>query len=376
MVFTCTIQFADCFILLALLHQRIIAISVKRHCEYTKRMNAFMKKPGEDGVNQQEGLNGAGAKAAGGDVARRPVPILPQTVLEGIGNVEQAISKQTLWFKTWYEQAVCCRDVSSFRIRKVEDIPLGAWYASSESAPFRNNPGFLTLGEKLQEIVSEVQVFVAETDAGGPHPVDEYGQFMNSLLDLNSQIQHLQNDAWRGLTKMDPLTGVRNRHDMMLDLDHERERSRRTEDPCVVAMVDLDFFKSLNDTHGHIVGDQVLRHVAQLLAEQLRPYDRIYRYGGEEFLLCLPNTDQDTAQRVLNRLREKIARSTIVSHGVDGDGNKSEGVSITASFGAAELDTVEHVVKTIERADMALYDVKQSGRNAVKVWNDVSEASQ
>lgn len=317
-------------------------------------------------MSQESGPDGADAKTADGNAAQ-PVAVLPQIVLEGIGNVERAISKQTLWFKTWYEQAVCSRDVSAFRIGKIEDIPLGAWYTSGESIPFHNNPGFLTLGEKLQEIVSEVKMFVDETDAGGLHPVDEYAQFMNSLLDLNSQMQHLQNDAWRGLTKMDPLTGVRNRHDMMLDLDHERERSRRTQDPCVVAMVDLDFFKTLNDTHGHIVGDQVLRHVAQLLAEQLRPYDRIYRYGGEEFLLCLPNTDQRTAETVLNRLRVKISKMKISAH------DNGEDIYITASFGAALLDTIEHVVKTIERADMALYGVKQAGRNAVKVWAHAPE---
>jgi len=88
----------------------------------------------------------------------------------------------------------------------------------------------------------------------------------------------------------------------------------------------------------------------------------VYRYGGEEFLLCLPNTDLDTAVMVLERLREKLEQSAMTY------GPSGKELCVTASFGVAEVDTVEHIVKTIERADMALYDVKQHGRDGVKAW--------
>lgn len=293
----------------------------------------------------------------------RPLVMMPQGVLDGISAIERAIAQQTQWFKTWHEQVICNHDLSGFDVKAVGDLPLGAWFEGDESQPFRNNPGFSILGERLQEIVIQVQMFLSETEDDKPHPVDSYTQFMNTLMDLNTQVQQLQNDAWRGLTRMDPLTGVRNRHDMIVDLDVERERARRAAQPCSVAMVDLDHFKVLNDDHGHVVGDQVLRHVSTLFAEQLRPYDMVYRYGGEEFLLCLPSTDLNTAKTVLDRLRTKIA-DTAMPFGKDGGD-----IFVTASFGVTEIDTVEHIVKSIERADMALYDVKHAGRNAVGVWN-------
>jgi len=292
----------------------------------------------------------------------RPIIVLPQDILDGISGIERAIAQQTDWFKSWHEQVVVNHDTTGFVVNGVADIPLGAWYASANSKAFRSNTGFLELGERLQELVGQVQVFLTENPGDEPHPVDDYTHFMNSLLDLNDRVQHLQNDAWRGLTKVDPLTGVRNRHDMMVDLDNERERARRTSQACSVAMVDLDHFKNVNDTYGHVVGDTVLRHVSTLIGELLRPYDMVYRYGGEEFLLCLPNTDLDTAVMVLERLREKIA-CTKVPYGTEG-----KELSITASFGVAAIDTVEHIVKTIERADLALYDAKKTSRNAVRAW--------
>lgn len=301
-----------------------------------------------------------------GDAKARPMMLMPQTILEGISGIERAISEQTKWFKAWHERVICNHDTSSFQVSGIGDIPLGAWFESEESKPFRNNPGFLILGERLHEIVSQVRAFLGAGDGGGPHPVDDYTQFMNTLMDLITQVQQLQNDAWRGLTKMDPLTGVRNRHDMMVDLDSERERSRRTHHPCAVAMVDLDHFKILNDTHGHLVGDQVLRHVSKMFSDQLRPYDMVYRYGGEEFLLCLPNTDLKTAAMVLDRLRAKIASTSMPL------GEGGERITVTASFGVAVIDTVEHIVKTIERADMALLKVKQAGRNAIGTWDNAA----
>jgi len=292
----------------------------------------------------------------------RPLLVLPEMVLEGISGIERAISQQTEWYKTWHDRVVVSHDTLALSVKDVTDIPLGKWYHSDASKAFRNNPGFLTLGERLDELVAQVKVFLGPTSDGEPHPVDDYTQFMNTLLDLNDLVQHLQNDAWRGLTKMDPLTGVRNRHDMMIDLDIERERARRTGHTCSIAMVDLDHFKKVNDTHGHVVGDAVLRHISCIFGEQLRPYDMVYRYGGEEFLLCLPNTDLDTAVMVLERLRQKIEDTPVTYD----NGDKS--VRITASFGVSEMDTVEHIVKTIERADMTLYDVKRDGRNVVRAW--------
>lgn len=306
-------------------------------------------------VKNRESANGDGISA-------RQALVMPQEILSGISGIERAIVQQTKWFKDWHEKVVCNYDTGAVRVDSVQDIPLGAWFKSDGAEAFRNNPGFLQLGEKLEEVVTQVKVFLRGGVDGQPQPVENYALFMNTLMDLNTQVHQLQNDAWRGLTRMDPLTGVRNRHDMMIDLDAERERARRTAVPCSVAMADLDHFKALNDTHGHIVGDQVLRKVSSMLAEYLRPYDLVYRYGGEEFLLCLPNTHVQMAAQVLERLRVKIAETPFPFAAEGGD------LTVTASFGVVEIDTRDHVIKSIERADMALYEAKQTGRNMVHTW--------
>ena len=290
----------------------------------------------------------------------RPTVVLPETVIAGIGTVERAIAEQTEWFKNWHEQVVVNHDTSGYEVETIADLPMGAWYLSPESQAFRNNPDYLALGQQLADVLDQVKAFLRGTANGEPHPIDDYSRFTNSLLELNTLVQHMQNDAWRGLTKMDPLTGVRNRHEMMVELDAERERSRRSNLPSTVCMVDLDHFKNINDTYGHVVGDVVLRHISGLLVEQLRPYDMVFRYGGEEFLLCLPNTAEEDALHVLERLRGTIQSEVIMA-----DRNE---LSVTASFGVAEINVTDHIVGTIERADMALYDVKKSGRNAVKAW--------
>lgn len=292
----------------------------------------------------------------------RPTVVLPETVIAGIGTVERAIAEQTEWFKSWHEQVVVNHDTSAFSVESIADLPLGAWYLGPASQAFRNNPDYLALGQHLADVLEQVQAFLRGTVNGEPHPIDDYSRFTNSLLELNTLVQHMQNDAWRGLTKMDPLTGVRNRHEMMVELDAERERSRRSNLPSTVCMVDLDHFKNINDKFGHVTGDVVLRHISGLLVEQLRPYDMVFRYGGEEFLLCLPNTGVEDAMLVLERLRATIERETVMT-GEDGD--QAE-LSVTASFGVAVIDVADHIVGTIEKADMALYDVKKSGRNAVK----------
>ncbi|MEG3617574.1 diguanylate cyclase [Magnetovibrio sp. PR-2] len=298
------------------------------------------------------------------EAAGRPAVVLPETVIAGIGSVERAIAEQTEWFKNWHEQVVVNHDTSGFRIEAIGDFPLGAWYLGPESQAFRNNPDYLTLGQKLADVLEQVQAFLRGTENGEPHPIDDYSRFTHALLELNMLVQHMQNDAWRGLTKMDPLTGVRNRHEMMVELDAERERARRTNLPSTICMVDLDHFKTINDTYGHVVGDVVLRHLSGLLVEQLRPYDMVFRYGGEEFLLCLPNTELDTAMHVLERLRATIEREVVMA----GEGNDQAELHVTASFGVAVINVKEHIVDTIERADMALYDIKKNGRNAVKAW--------
>lgn len=162
-------------------------------------------------------------------------------------------------------------------------------------------------------------------------------------------------DRLRELSIRDELTGLFNRRHMLELLGTERARSERSGQPWSVALIDVDHFKAVNDSHGHGVGDEVLRTVAQVISEGLRDADQVARWGGEEFLVLFPDTDCEHARLVLQRIRQALA-TTLVSRAVPD-------LRVAFSAGVSCFDGEEALARTIERADQALYLAKASGRN-------------
>lgn len=159
------------------------------------------------------------------------------------------------------------------------------------------------------------------------------------------------------LAELDELTGSYNRRSIMRALDDEIARAHRTNTPCAVALIDLDWFKKINDLFGHPTGDEALRTFAITMFANIRSIDKFGRYGGEEFLLILPETSDKTAERTLDRLRAIIADldwSTI-----------SPSMTVTISAGVVMLQPNETSDSVLARADAALYRAKGSGRNQV-----------
>jgi diguanylate cyclase (GGDEF)-like protein len=167
-------------------------------------------------------------------------------------------------------------------------------------------------------------------------------------------------DAYRRieeLAELDELTGSFNRRCIMRMLDEELARAARSGSPCSIALIDLDWFKRINDAYGHPTGDEVLRTFAITMFANIRSVDRFGRYGGEEFLLVLPDMTVDGAVRALDRLREIIA---------DLDWSAfSSGMRVTISAGVATLRPNETPDTFLARADSALYSAKAKGRNRI-----------
>jgi diguanylate cyclase len=159
------------------------------------------------------------------------------------------------------------------------------------------------------------------------------------------------------LAELDELTGSYNRRCIMRMLDEEIARAARSGAPCSIALIDLDWFKRINDAFGHPTGDEVLRTFAITMYANLRNSDRFGRYGGEEFLLVLPDLDADGAVRALDRLRAIIS---------DLDWSAfSPGMKVTISAGVATLKPNETPDTFLARADSALYAAKARGRNRI-----------
>ncbi len=173
----------------------------------------------------------------------------------------------------------------------------------------------------------------------------------------------LRRDSERALkaARIDPLTGINNRLSLEADLECAMARATRYGHRYSVGLCDVDFFKRYNDTFGHIAGDEVLRRVAGALQQALREGDGIYRYGGEEFLVLLPEQTLETGRRAMDRLRRGVE-----SVGIPHDANPPARV-VTVSAGVAEFDgRVDHsAADWLRRADGALYEAKGRGRNCV-----------
>ena len=159
------------------------------------------------------------------------------------------------------------------------------------------------------------------------------------------------------LAELDELTGSFNRRSIMRMLEEEIARSHRLNVPCTVALIDLDFFKRINDLYGHPTGDEVLRTFAITAFANIRSVDRFGRYGGEEFLLILPDTDETSAVQMLDRLRGIIAELDWSAF--------SSGMRVTISAGVAMLRANEISDTLLARADGALYASKARGRNRI-----------
>lgn len=153
----------------------------------------------------------------------------------------------------------------------------------------------------------------------------------------------------------DALTGVLNRGTILDQLQRELERAIRSESDTGVLMLDLDHFKQVNDTFGHLAGDAVLKEVTRRMSQSVRSYDLVGRYGGEEFLIVIPDCDQDQLQECAERIRSSIAGEPVIH---------SSDLSITVSIGgAAGIPGNATVSDILATADTALYKAKNTGRN-------------
>lgn len=163
---------------------------------------------------------------------------------------------------------------------------------------------------------------------------------------------------------LDPLTGARNRFGMEASISQEISRARRTDGKLTIAMLDMDYFKKVNDEYGHDAGDEALVYFARLSRAVLRESDTLYRYGGEEFLVTLPESDLKGAAFMLDRLAKMLDKSPL-----NYQGNR---IRLTFSGGLAALRDGDTSESLLARADLALYQAKQQGRDRMVTDEEIA----
>ncbi|MDR1802490.1 MAG: diguanylate cyclase [Treponema sp.] len=161
---------------------------------------------------------------------------------------------------------------------------------------------------------------------------------------------------------IDALTGIYNRKHFSELAQVNIERALRFNNSIYMAMLDLDFFKRVNDTHGHAAGDQVLMNTAEVIRHTIRSYDLLGRYGGEEFVLLITDLNINEANFIMERIRENIENSVINYEGVE--------IRITCSIGLAQFTSGDTMETCVKKSDEALYVAKNSGRNQVRIYGE------
>jgi diguanylate cyclase (GGDEF)-like protein len=203
--------------------------------------------------------------------------------------------------------------------------------------------------------------------AGVTTPVIEAVRFPDRVLSQSVERLATRIADVEALASTDPLTRLLNRLAILKVLGAEIERANRYNRPLAVALIDIDHFKSVNDSHGHAVGDEVLKHVSNVLRANIRAADRIGRYGGEEFLLVMPETDIDGGIASAENLRRVVGRADLELTESKVRVTISSGVTGGSGAGALEIDQI------LREADSALYGAKGLGRDQVQAFRPFDE---
>lgn len=284
-----------------------------------------------------------------------------QTALQ---QLDQAIYNHEQWSKEIIRSIVChlpfdSRDVVEDAHRQCR---FGQWYYGSLPRTIREHPAFLAIEAEHRHLHQyAVRLLVTSTKSEPCSSVD-FDNFHKASDRLKMEVYTLKKELEESINNRDVLTGAENRISMLSQLRTMRELVKRGVQECGIVLMDLDYFKAVNDTYGHAVGDQALVAWVRHIKSHLRPYDKVYRYGGEEFLLTFPITNREAIFDVVERLRSGMPV-------IDIDGDPTRPLKVTASFGITMLEPSVSVEESIDRADRAMYAAKKAGRNRSCCWD-------
>jgi diguanylate cyclase (GGDEF)-like protein len=269
----------------------------------------------------------------------------------------------------WHEnliRAIVCRlpgDPNDLEENAHRQCRFGRWYYEQAPAELWEQPAFAAIEAEHRRLHFVGAKLLRNATADVPIAREDYDDLVTGGERLHLELDSLRHEVAGALRNRDALTGAYGRAEILPALREWRELARRHVQHCCIAFMDLDHLKEINDTYGHAAGDQVLAGVVGHVTEHLRPYDKVFRYGGDEFLITLPGADLAVGQKVIEHLRAGLADKPLIVTPV---GNP---VRATASFGLALLEPDVSVEESIDRADKALLLAKSAGRNRAFSWD-------
>jgi diguanylate cyclase len=239
----------------------------------------------------------------------------------------------------------------------------GRWYREAGREDIGRQPAFQAIDVEHRHVHDLAERLTETARRGEPVDRHDFDDLSGSESRLRLELDTLRHELEASLEHRDTLTGAYEREALLPELREWHELARRGVQSACIAFLDLDHFKQVNDRFGHLVGDRLLAKAAGCIAGQLRPYDRLFRYGGDEFVILLPAVTAAAGREVAERTLRRLAATPLVAVA---DGTP---LCVTGSCGVADLDPAASVEESLERADTALLLAKSAGRNRALAWD-------
>lgn len=282
-------------------------------------------------------------------------------MLTDLSLLSQVIDDYILWFVTWHQCAVTQGARTAFENQLEPPNSFGVWREKSFAELTEDQPAIEKLVHLQEQLHAFCRLILMKTPEGHAVSFDDDEAVCNKYKEFMHGLRRCEQAFSAAASGLDVLTGLRSRAGLISELDRELNRFARTGRSFCVAIMDIDHFKHINDRYGHEAGDRVLAQVADQISRHLRIHDDAFRLGGEEFVLCLKETDEVAGEQTLERLRQTLASTPLMLD------SKGTPLSITASFGLSVCLPALTAAELLRRADEALYGAKRDGRNRVVV---------
>lgn len=286
-----------------------------------------------------------------------------QTIYDDV-NVER--ERQIRSFTDWENQFIynIATGLPSGDLVFLADSDFGMWF-SHKGKHILGNSNLLA---EMESVIAEIDNRLTQTLSNQHQPGEtERMSLLQDVRQLSAKIHFLLASMFEALVKQengkDSLTQLLNRRFIPTIMRREISLALHSRKPFTLAMLDIDYFKQINDSYGHNTGDMTLKNVAAVIYEHIRSSDYVFRYGGEEFMILLVESDESQASIILETLRKKIAELHIAA-------SVTESFSITVSIGVAEYDYHPDYKQLVDKADRALYLAKSHGRNRVETYRE------
>lgn len=275
-------------------------------------------------------------------------------------SLEHGLMEHSKCLKDWHRSLLCGLPINNMYLLKDGYLKcdFGQWYREESSADLNNDEDFLLINQVHQEVHGIARVLALKSKLGDTITKQDYDVLSEKEQELTRLLLKLKDKLYESMSKIDFLTGVPTRQPFFQTLSKEQARALRKGEPFVIALIDLDNLKDVNDTYGHLCGDKVLKESARYLIYNLRKYDSICRFGGDEFLVCISETTRDAAREIITRLQMGLSSLPIKL-------DEEVVINVTASVGAAVMASKLPINEIIAQADEALYNAKRKGKNQI-----------